>query len=410
MFIFADKREKIRNILVFLIMCIAFSIPFGEQYGKKILALTFVIWIFFVTLNDLKNVFKNKVIVLLTLFILSHYTTLFLSEDVGLGLHYISQMWRYIFIPIVIYITVLKKEHIQYVLYAFIFSMFINEIISYLSYFNIYQTAYSKGSGYPVGFINHIQYSVLVAFSAILILYQSRNFSNKYMKVVYTIFFITMTINLVISGGRTGYVVYFVSLFVLVFTYYKPTLKNLLHILLFPTIVFYIGYKYNGDIQARVNATALALQQIEDSRNYNTSLGTRIAFYPLAYDILSQEHNSFIFGVGMGDIEKELHKAIDRTQLINAKYDQLHSSYLTAYLHAGILGITLLFLFLFSLFRLKIFDKEFKFIQYLFLLNFTIGMSADILMNQRTTMIYFSVFIGIILSKYILENSYKKVS
>ncbi|MCW9026951.1 MAG: O-antigen ligase family protein [Thiovulaceae bacterium] len=395
-------RNNIRLLAVFLIACVAFSIPFGYEYSKKINVLIFVLWLFIVRIEDIKYILKNKVLIVLFLFIVSHYTTLFLSEDISSALYEIRHFWRYIFIPIIMYMTIIKKGDIKYIISAFIISMFINEIISYLIYFDLYQTEFSKTRQFPVGFINHIQYSVLVAFSSILILYQAKGMKNGIVKYIYVVFFITMTTNLVISSGRTGYVIFFVSLIILLVVYYKFTWKNFLQILLFPTIVFFIGYKLNAGVEARIKASLTAIDKIGEESNYNTSLGTRIAYYPLTYDMLSQKENSFIFGVGMGDIQKELIKSIKRTDYIKIgplNIQHVHSSYLTAYLNAGILGLILLILLFYYLFSMKFENKEYKFIKYLFLLNFSIGIIPDILLTQKIMMVYFSIFVALILAQ-----------
>jgi len=399
-------RNNIRLLAVFLIACVAFSIPFGYEYSKKINVLIFILWLFIVRIEDIKFILKNKVLIVLFLFILSHYTTLFLSEDISGAIYEIRHFWRYIFIPIIMYITIINKGDMKYIISAFIISMFINEIISYLIYFDLYQTEFSKTRQFPVGFINHIQYSVLVAFSAILILYQAKGMKNGIVKYIYVLFFITMTTNLVISSGRTGYVIFFASLVILLFVYYKFTWKNFLQILIFPTVVFFIGYKFNAGVQARVEASFKAIDKIGKEQNYNTSLGTRIAYYPLAYDMVSQKENSFVFGVGMGDIKSELVESIKRTGLIKNSYLQtqhVHSSYLTAYLNAGILGFSLLILLFYYLFSLEFKNKEYSFIKYLFLLNFSIGIVPDILLTQKIMMVYFSIFIALILAQQKVE-------
>lgn len=404
-----NLKYKLRLILVFLIVCTAFSIPFGDKYARTILTITFILWLFFIKIDNLKLIIKNKIIILLFVYISSHYITLLWSENIDNGLHIISQMWRYIFLPIVLYITILKRNYIQYVLFAFIAGMFVNEIISYLIYFDIYQTEFSRLNGYPVGFINHIYYSVLVAFCAVLILYQSRNMTNPYLKIIYTIFFITMTLNLVISGGRTGYVAYFGTLIILLFTYYKFNIKNFLQILLFPILVFYIGYQYNSGVQARFKASANALQQISNKQNYNTGIGQRLAFYPLTKNILEQGHNSFLYGVGTGDIPAELKKAIIRTKIINnSKFDHVHNIYLAAYLNIGIFAIFLLILF-YYLFKLDTYDSETNFIKYLFLLIFMMSGLSDDLLATRVMMIYFSLFIGIIISQNLTGKIINKI-
>lgn len=403
-------REKIRLIIITLIVLVAFSVPFGYEYSKKINVIILVLWFFVVKKEDVIYFFTNKIVLILLTFISFHYVTLIWSSNISAGLYSIRDMWRFIFVPILLYATIIKKEDIKYIINAFILSMLINEIISYLIYFDLYSTEFSRTRGYPVGFINHIQYSVLVAFAAILILYQSLNMKNIYIKVVYIIFFITMTTNLVISSGRTGYVVYFVSLVVLLFIYYKFTVKRFFQILVFPIVVFYVGYMFNTEVQKRMDASYKALEHISSNGNYNTSLGTRIAFYPITYDILSQKNNSFIYGVGMGDLESELEEATKRTGIINHIYKHVHSSYLTAYLNAGIFGFILLILLFYYLFKLKTKNNDLRFIQYLFLLNFSIGIIPDILLTQRIMMGYFAVFIGIILAQQKEESKNKEIS
>ncbi|MBA1438789.1 MAG: O-antigen ligase family protein [Epsilonproteobacteria bacterium] len=390
-----------------MITCLAFSIPFSDAYSKKILAITFIIWLFYIKIKDLRQLLKNRVIIVLSLFILSHCFTLFWSENISLGLHYISQMWRYLFIPLLIYTTTVQKDEIKYILHAFVFSMFINEIISYLIYVDLYQTEFSKTRGYPVGFLNHIQYSVLVAFSSILILYQSLDMKNLFTKILYRVFFVTMTTNLVISGGRTGYIVYFVSLLVLFFIYFKPSIKSFILVLLFPTVTFFIGCKYNSQVEARMLATLNEINQAKNN-NYNTSIGMRLAYYPLTYDMLKQPENSFLYGVGMGDLEQEMIKAEQRTKLIKHHLPHLHSSYLTAYVNGGIMGLILLLLFLYYLLKLNIKDKDLLFIKYLFILNMSISMLPDIILTQKTMMIYFSLFISILLIQHNTEQETKE--
>jgi len=231
-------REKIRLFLVLLIMLVAFSIPFGYEYSKKLNVIILVLWFFVVKKEDILFLLNNKVIIVLFSFISIHYLTLYWSNHVSEGVHSIRDMWQFLFAPIILYITIIKKSDIKLIINAFVISMLINEIISYLIYFDLYETEFSKTRSHPVGFINHIQYSVLVAFASILILYQALKMKHNIVKYIYIIFFMTMTTNLVISSGRTGYVVFFVSLVVLLFIYYKFSIKNFLQVLVFPLSVF----------------------------------------------------------------------------------------------------------------------------------------------------------------------------
>ena len=396
---FLDKYsfESIRYFLIVALMSlVAFSIAFGYKYGQRILLVTLIIWVFTVKKEDFKHL-NNTPFIIFGLIIISHIISLFWSQNIQSGANYIASIVKYIVIPMLIILTIIKKEHLTYILTAFIFGMFINEIISYLIYFDLYETAYSKIHRYPVGFINHIAYSVLVAFTAILILNQIRTLENKYLKIVYIIFFITMTTNLVISSGRTGYVVFFGSLLVLLFTYYKVTWKNLLQIILFPAIVFYISYKLNEDVQKRIEATIKAVDNVSNNSNYDTSFGARLGFYPMSLEILSQEHNSFIFGIGAGDIIHEIKESNTRIKMFGTQHRHTHNSFLDTYVLTGVFGLIIFIMFFVYLWKQYIKDKEIKLIQQLFLISITISMFGDHLFRNKQIMIFIAIFASIIL-------------
>ena len=397
-------RDKLRILLLFLFMCIAFSIPFGHEYGRKIIILAFIVWLFVVKKEDLIYFLKHRVIIVLFLFLVMHYISLLWSEHLKDGLYYIRILWMYIFTPLFIYATTMTKYSIKYIISAFIFGMLINEVISYLIYFDLYQTELSKINRWPVGFIHHITYSVFVSFSAILILFQAKNLKNKYIKFLYITFFITMTINLIISGGRTGYVVYFTSLIILLFSYYKINWKNFLQLLLFPTFVFIIGYKLNEDVQKRIEATIIATKNASNNANYDSSFGARLAFYPLSLDILKQDYNSYIFGVGTGDIPSELLNSIKRTKLLSSKHTHTHNSYMEAYLNVGVVGLVLLIMFFYFIWKIKVKNKEILFIKQLIVINISVSVLSDRIFNITESMFFLSIFFALVLAQEKIEK------
>lgn len=393
-------KDKIYIFVIFLIMCLAFSIPFGHQYGRKIIVVIFVLWIFIVEKDNLLKILTHRFLIAFLLLIFIYYISLFWSDNIPKGLHYIQTILIYWFGPLVVFSTIIKKEHIKYIVAGFLAGMFINEIISYLIYFDLYDTAYSKlHPGHPVGFIYHITYSVLMAFSALLILYQANHMKNIYVKMVYLVFFLTMTINLIISGGRTGYIVFFASLIVLLIIYYKVSLKNFLLTLVFPILIFTVVYKIDSGIQTRVNAAFTDVQKVINDNNYNTSVGTRIAFYPMSYEMLSQAHNGFFFGVGTGDIPQEMAESINRTNIVKVKHSHTHNSYMETYLNTGIIGLILLLLMFYYLWKIDIKDKNIKFIQQLILINIMVAMTSDRILEITPTMFFFALFSSIVLAQ-----------
>lgn len=396
------------HILTLCLMAVAFSIPFGNPYIKKALYLSFAFWILLFGFKNILTLLKsNRFIQVFSALIVFYFISLLWSEHQYEGWRYIRQILIYCYIPILIFTTSLNKKNIHLIITSFIVAMFINEIISYLIYFDLYQTAYSKIYRYPVGFINHIPYSVLVAFTAILILYQSKYIDNKYIKVLYILFFITMTTNLVISGGRTGYAAYFATLVVMMFTYYKLTMKNFLQILIFPIVVFLIAYQLNSDVQKRIEASFTDVNHIQQSENYNTSFGNRLASFPITYYIFQK--NNFLIGAGVGDLVTEKnnairHNSLEKTMSTALHHDHLHNFYADTMINLGIIGLLLLLALFYTLWKIKINNPEFRFIQQLIIVVIFISCWADRMLHTKETMIFFAIFASIVLVRNTIEN------
>lgn len=391
------QNTKTYNFLLLQMMALPFSIAFGSDYGRPILPIMFLTWLFVVKKSDLSYIFQQKVVIVFMAFIAIHLLSLLWSEQAINGAQTISRMIRYIFLPMIIYASVVKESSVKYIVSAFILGMFINEIISYLIYFDLYDTEYSKNNLWPVGFINHIPYSVLVAFTAVLILFQAKHMDNGYVRAVYVAFFMTMTANLVISSGRTGYVAYFGSLIILLFSYYTLTIKNFLQVLIFPIAVFALAYSLDAGVQARVKASVNAVEQIRTAENYDTSAGARIAMYSVAQDILDQPENSMIYGAGTGGITVSLNESIKRTGILIYRYDHLHNSYLTSYVHTGLIGLFLHLLLYYFFWRTPVKSEEALFIKQLLLLIIVISTFGDVILSIKETMLFFGIFAGLVI-------------
>ena len=399
-------KDNIQLITILLISLWAFSIPFGHEYGSKLRVFILLLWIIVVNKKDIIKIITHKVMLTLIALILMHYVSLFWSSNIDMGMYLTRKILVYVYFPILIFVTIIKKNQFKLILAFFIVGMFINEIISYLIYFDLYQTEHSiKHSAYPVGFINHITYSTLVSFTALLILYEIKLLNSVSAKVLYSLFFLTMTINLMISGGRTGYLVFFISLFLLPFTYCKIAFRNIFLITFSLITIFFIGYKMNSMVHNRINSAVNNLEQIFKYNNFDTSVGARLAFYFITKDIVSQKHNNYLLGVGVGDIEEEMKSSIKRTKVITKDFAHTHSSYLETYLNTGVIGLILLIFLLYFIWQIKIKNKEILFIQQLLVISLCVSMFfARILEHHAATMLFFSIFVSIFLAQEKIEN------
>lgn len=387
-----------------LVVLTAFVFPISQNWAKTIMTLVFLLWLF--TLGDgekLRFFRHNRVVQASTLFLFVLALSLLWSEDLESGINYVSRFATYIYIPLLIVASSVRRETIPLIIKAFIFSMFINELISYGMLFGFIQ----NNSSYPVAFMHHIPYSVLVAFTILLIGYEFKNSNNIKHRLFYAFFFITMTGNLVISGGRTGQVTLFLTLFFVILAYARFSLRSLFLATLLPTLIFasaYFGYtQFEQRVQHAISDTQRALQH----HDFNSSFGTRLASYVIAKDILSED--ALLFGVGIGDLD------IEKKRIVSRNYEgkmqgahnhwHFHNYFIDTLVGTGLLGFIVLLALLLAIYRTKIDNRELAYIKLITLFVVIIADLPDRLLHQQNTMLFFAIFIGMVLAQHRMESA-----
>ena len=304
--------------------------------------------------------------------------------------------------------TSLKPKYTEKIISFFLIGMFISETITYSIYFNLLQINGATPSE-PSPFMLHIDYSVFLAFTSILLLH--RIFSSKYSwkeKTIYTFFFLTVTGNLFISNGRTGQVALIAGLFVMSVLHFRFTFKALVigattFILIFATAFFTIK-----PFQMRVHQAVSDLQKLK-SNNFNSSWGIRTAFYITTLNI-AKEHP--LIGVGIGDFMHETEYEVKKQKYnyltTNVKqflgHNTPHNQYLLILLQTGIIGLSLFILFLYHFTKLPIQNKEIKDTSLLFITVFIVSFMADTLLMQQFTIALFSLFSGLFIANSKISN------
>ena len=271
-----------------------------------------------------------------------HIIGLLWSEDLKWGIHIVTKEIKFLMIPILM--SLIKKEEIPFFIKTFIFSMTLDEILSYLIWFKILPPMFNATSYDPAIFMGHIPYNIFLAFTVYLMLH-SLLFDNvsKIQKIFYILFATTMSINTFITGGRAGQVAYFVAIVILVFQYYKKSIIKAVGII-FITIplIFVSAYNTSKIFHDRVN---LAIHNIKNVKNNpHTSVGRRIIFNINTIRLIKQHP---FFGVGTGDFPKEYKKINDKYTPNVVLASQPHNMYLLVWAQTGIFGLLTLLSLLF---------------------------------------------------------------
>ena len=221
-------REKIDNINSYLLMLTAFFLPLTVFGGNFFAVLIFLLWLVKADFkSDFKRLKSNKLVIAVLLYLLLHVIALLWTADMEFGLYTLRKQLKFLFIPI--FMLFVKREHVKYYILAFLASMSLSEIWSYGIFFELLPLYGGATLIDPIPLMSHANYTPFLTIAIYFLLYYVLfdHSIDKIKKITYGFFIITMSINIFITGGRAGQVMYFAMLVVLIFQYFpKMYLKQ----------------------------------------------------------------------------------------------------------------------------------------------------------------------------------------
>lgn len=318
-------------------------------------------------------------------------------ENLRTGIKYITRYWY--LLPMFVIYTSIDKKFIPITLSAFLTGMLISELVSYGIFFE-FITIEGLSHKDPSPFMQHTLYSVFLAFSAGILLNRMLTSENIKHKIVYTIFFTTITANLFINSGRTGHFLFLFVLVSVLIGHYKITFKSVVTTLSLLLIFPYLAFTFSPNFKARM------LQTYDDINNlsYSTALGARIGLNIVAKDIFLENP---IIGVGVGDYlskkdEMVQQKYQDRKRVKNLVH--YHNQFSELAVIAGIFGLfSYIFIFI-SLIRTKITDIRMNTIKYILVSTIAIASLSDAMFHLNRPLSLFALFTGLILAQHRSEK------
>lgn len=406
-------RNQITNILNtktrvdyinYIILFYAFSLSFPVHIKTPFIVLLILLW-----LTDRKNKYfsapySNKLFIVISLFIFYMSLTFFWSEaSLSQSLIYIKKYWYYI--PIFIIFKYLKKEYINYTISAFLLGIFLSEILSYGNFFALWAVKFGNPND-PTVFLNHTQYSIFLSISAIILFFRAVIEKEKIQTILYLIFFTTITTNLFINSGRTGYVTYILVFLLSIFIYYKSNLKIFLLTLLVLCGILTLFYNVSPNLKKRIAHGNSDVTKIYNNSNYNTSIGARVGLWIVAKEIFV---NNPLLGTGIAANHIEKNKIIQKSTNIKLKpltrFEHFHNSFLEIVTQFGLVGLALVLYILYLLISIPIQDRTINIIKISLIATFILGSFSDILFYLNSTMSLFALLAGIILAQYRVEKT-----
>ena len=406
--IFLNKVYQL--LLVFL----AFLIPLTVFGANLIIVLIVLIWLFSGNYKlKYRKIMSSKFIVASGIFYLLHIVGLIWTSDLQWGFEMLHKMWYFIlFLPILY--TIVEKKYIKYYVSSFLLAISFTEVVSYLLWFELIEPfkivripdtlnlmIYRAGdlahmTTNPTPFMSHVSYNPILTI-AIYIVYHEIFLNKKLDRVkffIYSFFAITMTINMFITGGRAGQVMFFTMLAIIIFQFFNTQkIKALFLIAVLTPGIFFTAYTTSNLFQTRVDAAVKNITYY--SENKSSSVGLRITFALNSWEVIKKNP---IIGVGTGDFPIEYKKInkINTPGLPNTTNP--HNMYTLVAMELGALGIISMLSIFYYQIKLS-FNSSNKFIRdvgiTLPLLFLVIMLSDSYLLGHYTTLmfVFFSSFL-----------------
>jgi len=385
-----------------MIIAYAFFLPISRAGISLFTFLSVLLWIIEGNFkHKIHLIVRNKVILALFAFIAMNFISLFWTNNIDNSLGYIRRYW-YLF-PILVLYTSIKKEYISTILSAFIMGMFVSEVIGYGVFFELWKFKDTlKGNISP--FMHHIEYSIFLAFTSLILL--SRIFSSIKLKskIIYSFFFVTMSANLFLTEGRTGQLALIVGLFVLALISFKNKFKALIISSLLTIFLLGGAYMFSSTFQNRVADASDSIINVIQNKNYCTSWGSRIGAYITAQNIVTQHP---MIGAGITDNMQMFRTLIDTKypyMMCIKELSHMHNQYLQILTQLGIIGLFFFLLIFYMVANIQIKDISYNNMKYIYLSVLCVGFVSETLFHRAFSLALFTFIIGLLLAQHRVEH------
>ncbi len=383
----------------YIIVGYAFSLSISRACISIFTVLMILLWLIEGNFKrKFEQVKENKVIVFLVIFTLYTFISLFWTtlESLENGAGQSFKIVRLVILPILVIVTTLKKEYIPQVITAFLLGMLVSEIISYGIFFELWTWKHVTPTD-PTPFMHHLDYSTFLAFTSLLLLNQFFTATNWRIKVFYFVYFLFVTSNLFINGGRTGQLAFVISLFVVGFVNIRNKIKAFIAMLFLVIFIFYCAYELSPTFNQRLYEATNEIYDIKNigDERFKGSFGIRLGAWIVAIDMVK---NNPLYGTGGGSEMVEFREYVKNSapelQVVQILV-HFHNEYVHIVVEYGIIGLILYLIIWYYLFKMPIENRSFSNLKVIFITVFSTASLVELIFHNQFPMSLFALFVGI---------------
>ena len=347
---FKQKFEIIdyNKFINYFIVLYSFCLPISKA-GTTFSAICLIL-LWFIESNfkvKISLIKSNKFMIVLGTFLLLSFLSIFWSSDTSFAVDYIRKYWHFLIIPIIY--TSLDRSYIKHVFSAFLLGMFISEIVSYGIFFEFW-TKEGVSPNDPSPFMDHTNYSIYLAFTVFILMHRILFEPLIKWKIMYGVFMLFSMSNMLVNGGRTGQVAFFVTLFIVAFLNIKNKLIAIFGSIIFVFIVFTSAYNTSPVFNDRINYAFHDIEKMIKDKDFTNSFSIRVSLWIIGTE---QFLDNFLIGTGIGDEAVDIQKYVKKYNFIyydnfQDNYIDYHNAYVQYSVQLGIFGLILFILLFFS--------------------------------------------------------------
>ena len=357
---------NLEKIYKYLLIALAFLMPLTVFGANLVIVAIVLFWFFSGDFNfKYRQIISSKLLIASIIFFCLHVIGLLWTEDILWGLEIVHKMWYFLVLLPVLF-TIVKKEYIRNIILAFLLAIAFTELISYLIWFELIPPIKNATVINPTPFMSHISYNPILCFAIYLVgheVFLNKNLSRLQF-YLYSFFAIAMTVNMFITGGRSGQVMFFAAITILVFQYFhKAKIKALMAICILLPGIFFSAYQSSDLFKLRFDSAiedvikyerGLRLTNHQQHKDFtldlsyiNTPVGERLTYAIYSWRIIKRNP---IIGIGTGDFPSEYKKinSVYSSRMINTTHP--HNMYNLILVQLGVVG----FISLMSIFYYQI--------------------------------------------------------
>lgn len=405
------KKDLTTNSLINnAIKGFAFSLPISKAGIVGFSILMIILWVFE---GNFKNKYKilrdnNFVIVLFALLLLSFISILW-APDKYFALDFIRKYWHFLVIPVII--TSLKREYVESVILFFLAGIFISEMFSYAIFFEIIQYKNLPPSN-PVPFMDHINYSTYLALAALLLLNKIFFTEQLKYKIFYVVYFLVTVSSLFLIGGRTGQVIFIVTIFIVGAINIRKKLIALTVMLLLSASIVFVAYKVSPNFNSRINQAVTDINKISKG-DFTDSFGQRVSLWITGTNIF---YENIFTGTGIGNelegfiyyVNKYNFHHYQRKENEKVGFIDFHNSFIQYSVQFGMVGLILYLTIFYTLFLRKFKDKIYQNLNIIFIVIFLLHSFVFYSFHLLHPMVLFALFASLlsVISRKEEENAF----